>query len=96
MKDQNKNYIEILSSQIKKWGMNKWIVVFLVGILLLIICIPVKRSDISSMNASGLDSLSASVQNPNSYVVSGFTDLSADPQSRSSKKATEEQLAELL
>ncbi|MBR1567732.1 MAG: hypothetical protein IJ648_02100 [Lachnospiraceae bacterium] len=96
MKDQNKNYIEIISSQIKKWGMNKWIVVFLIGILLLIICIPVKQSGISSRNASGVESLSSPVQNTNSYMVSGFTDTSADPQSISSKKATEEQLTELL
>ncbi|MBQ8983977.1 MAG: hypothetical protein IJ079_10370 [Lachnospiraceae bacterium] len=96
MEDSNKKRIHSLIFQIKKWGVDKWLILLLGGILLLIVCIPVKKNEVDSEYKGGIsiqkDSLTDTMVSQNAGLMGGFSYR----QGWVTEDAIEQQLIEIL
>lgn len=97
MEDQNKNLIHNLISRGRKWGMDKLLILLLVGILLLIICIPVKQRGTENDSGLGIYEEQNITANENGYSwPSGRISLSGEREGWITEGEIGQQLQEIL
>lgn len=96
MEESNKNSMHSLIFHIKKWGMDKWLILLLFGILLLVICIPVKKSGTEKEDTGGISAVKGALSDAAIYQNTGLTVGSVSRQGWVTEEAIEQQLTEIL